>query len=245
MHTKSESINELAAALSAFQGEIKNPVKNREVTVRTRTGSSYKFAYATFDVILDTCRPLLAKHGLAVLQFPSNSEKGLELTTILTHQSGQWMSGSLTLPIQESGPQAMGSLISYARRYSMASILGIAAEEDDDANIAEGNSVQTAGASQKAANGGPKFGERPMPQASPQTPHGSECASLEEVAQLRADLRTFFPTPEKAERVGKILTEYAVDLRSTAPILKDAFNSIKRDVKILLSKIDDEERGNT
>ncbi len=139
----SESTKELSAALSAFQGGVRQPDRNRSVTVRTKTGGSYDFRYATFDHILNCVQDPLAKSGLAVLQTIGRDEHGLTLTTRLIHKSGEYVEDTMPVLVgQDKSPQAIGSSLTYSKRYSYCAILGIAAEEDDDANAAEGNQVE-------------------------------------------------------------------------------------------------------
>ena len=137
---RSEAINELAAALSKAQGAFENPKKNREVRVTSkRTGATYKFSYATFDEIVDCIRKPLADNGLSFTQ----GVNGAVITTMLLHASGQWLSTELPIKAGEAdnAAQAMGSAITYAKRYALTAMLGIASEEDDDGNAADGNVI--------------------------------------------------------------------------------------------------------
>lgn len=151
----SEQINEIAAALAEFQGADKKVEKNRTVKVRgkTKTGSDfeYNFKYATFDHIIEVTREPLRKEGLSFIQGVSHDENGLCVTTRLMHKSGQWMES--TMPIYlgaDRNPQAVGSAITYAKRYALTAMLGIAADEDDDANAAEGNQMEVRGRKEPA-----------------------------------------------------------------------------------------------
>lgn len=132
-----EPLNELATALSRFQGEMPKIDLDATVKVTTKTGGSYDFRYATLANIMVHVRPILAKHGLSVTQ-------GINvdvLETTLLHSSGQ--SIRYTVPISLDGSmQEVGSRISYLRRYSISACLGVVADDDDDANIASGNSYQ-------------------------------------------------------------------------------------------------------
>jgi len=157
----SEAIDQLSAALSQAQGVMQNPSRNRTVKVRSERGE-YEFAYATLDHILDAVREPLAANGLAVLQvvdeeWTADQEPcGLYVLTRLTHSSGQWVESRLPVKAQgrtwrdregnmqraEPSNQEVGSAITYARRYALTAVLGIAADEDDDANTADGNHVE-------------------------------------------------------------------------------------------------------
>ena len=128
---KSESIANLSAALARFQGEVLNP-KN------TANNPFYKSKYAPLCDVLNMVRPLLAKHGLSVVQFPSGDGSIVGITTTLLHTSGEWIEGEpLCLNAEKLTPQGVGSAISYGRRYSVSAVLGISSEDDDDGNHAE------------------------------------------------------------------------------------------------------------
>jgi hypothetical protein len=122
----SESLTEIGVALSKFQGEVNNVSKDK---------SGYGYKYADLAQILDVVRPLLAKHGLSVIQMPGKSDSGVTVSTMVLHTSGQWIKSETELPMDSaakmSAAQAAGSVITYARRYALAAALGIAQEDDD------------------------------------------------------------------------------------------------------------------
>ena len=99
-----------------------------------RTGGTYSFSYAPLDVILDVVRKPLADNGLALVQLLD----GGALLTLLLHESGAVLEGRTPIP-ETADVQAFGSAITYLRRYAIQSLLGIAAEEDDDGNRGAGN----------------------------------------------------------------------------------------------------------
>ena len=134
----SENINEISAALSAFQGSVEQPKLEKEVKVKTKTGGSYSFKYADLCACVKAATPALKANGLAVCQLISEGK----LVTILSHKSGQWFKSELLLPNQTSDYQAYGSAITYLKRYSYCAILGIVADTDDDANLACGNQAE-------------------------------------------------------------------------------------------------------
>ena len=126
---KSESITKLAQALAKAQGEM--PV------VRMNSQNPFlKNKYADLGAVIETSRPVLAKHGLSVSQFPVSVGERVGVTTILLHDSGEWLEDTLTFSVTDSKglslAQASGVVISYARRYSWASVLGLYADEDVD-----------------------------------------------------------------------------------------------------------------
>lgn len=122
----SESLAKLAPAFVAAQAEIENAHKNA-------SNPHFKSTYANLAEIIDTIRPTLAKHRLAVLQIPGLADGVLTMDVMLLHESGEWISGVAGSPLGKQDPQGMGSAITYTRRYSLAALCGIA-QEDDDGN---------------------------------------------------------------------------------------------------------------
>ena len=139
---------ELAAALAKANLELTNPHKD----ARAETGQ-YGYAYATLDAITQAIRPVLAKHGLSVMQDVRVDDRSLSVSTTLLHSSGQSITfGPLTGPTGSSWQQ-VGSGISYARRYQLLSCLGLAAGDDDDAQVLERPRVKVAPANVGTARG--------------------------------------------------------------------------------------------
>ena len=121
----SESINELATALSQFQGSVQQPSFNKSVNY-----GNTKFRYADLAECQRVTRKPLADAGLAVTQ---TIENGM-LVTRLLHKSGQFITSQLPMSIPNK-MQELGSMLTYMKRYTYCAILGIAADDDDDANI--------------------------------------------------------------------------------------------------------------
>lgn len=126
---RSEEINELATAMALAQGEIEGAEKDRQ---NTHFGSRY----ADLGSVWRACRGALSKHGLAVIQLPRTvySPEGVsvDVETLLTHKTGQWLSEVLNVPVSNGNAQGIGSTITYARRYALAAMVGVAPEDDDD-----------------------------------------------------------------------------------------------------------------
>lgn len=136
MSEQSAEIGELAAALAIAQGEITGALKDSE-------NPFFKSKYADLASVWDACRTSLSKNQLAVIQVPSTGDNGAAVvTTTLAHKSGQWMRGSIALMPVKSDPQGMGSAYTYARRYALAAMVGVA-QVDDDANAASGKVTHT------------------------------------------------------------------------------------------------------
>lgn len=128
---KSESIQNLAAALSKAQAELP-PVKFDSVN------PFLKNKYASLGAVIEAARATIAKHGLSVSQLTFGEDGTAGVETVLMHTSGEWISNSISMPIGEekgkSSAQVAGSIVTYLRRYSLASILGIYSDEDGDGN---------------------------------------------------------------------------------------------------------------
>ncbi|CAI8739323.1 recombinase [Bacillus pseudomycoides] len=127
---RSESIVELAKALVKFNSEVNKIAKDAD-------NPFFKNNYATLDTIIDEIRPILSKNGLSIMQIPSGDGQNVTLKTLLIHESGEWLeSDELTMKPVKNDPQAVGSCITYARRYSLAAFLSLNTGEDDDGNSA-------------------------------------------------------------------------------------------------------------
>lgn len=125
---KSETITELAKALVKFNSEVNKIAKDAD-------NPFFKNNYATLDTIIDEIRPILSKYGLSIMQIPSGDGQNVTLKTLLLHESGEWLeSDELTMKPVKNDPQAVGSCITYARRYSLAAFLSLNTGEDDDGN---------------------------------------------------------------------------------------------------------------
>jgi hypothetical protein len=125
---QSEQINELAAALAKAQGTMTNAVVNR-------INPHFKNKYADMGSMLDAVRPALSANGLSIVQPMHMTERGLVLRTVLMHSSGQYIAAEYPLPATQN-QQALGSALTYARRYSLTALICNASDEDDDANDA-------------------------------------------------------------------------------------------------------------
>ena len=118
---------EYSAALVAAIGELSNVAK-------TASNPYFKSKYAPLDAIVDATRPVLAKHGLAIQQMPIFEDGLAGVITQIIHKSGFSTSSTLLLPLKDQSPQGVGGAITYARRYSLAAVVGLATEEDLDGN---------------------------------------------------------------------------------------------------------------
>lgn len=131
-HEQSEAINEWAAAMAKARLAFPKVAKTKKAKIPTKSGKDYSYSYADLGDILDAVTPFLSEHGLVVSQTTGYEEGRHFLYTAVFHTSGQWVRGALELVVQGNDAKALGSAITYARRYALSSMLSIAADEDDD-----------------------------------------------------------------------------------------------------------------
>lgn len=132
----SENIGQLAKALAAAQIELTNPALNK-------TNPHFKSKYADLANVLNAVRPILGKHGIAIMQIPNTLDTAILLHTRLIHTSGEWIES--TYPVSNIGKhQDMGAALTYAKRQALAAMVAVAGEEDDDGNEATKQTLQPA-----------------------------------------------------------------------------------------------------
>jgi len=198
MHRSSESIGTIAAALAKAQAELTNPEKSLIATIRSPfpRESDRTFRYAPLSSGLEIVRKSLGRHEIATVQTTQiDMDAGLvRLTTVLAHSSGEWLSSAWPVcPISDTGsPQRMGAALTYARRYALFTLVGIAGEDDLDAP--DLSALPKAGVEPRSQSNGsaaaakrPSDGKPPGRSASPVLAP-EQSASLRErlVAQLDA-----------------------------------------------------------
>ena len=188
---KSENIAEIIKALIKVQPQLKPAIKDK-------ANPFLKSKYADLSGVWDTCRDLLKESGLAVVQVCGIGDNGSYLETILMHESGQWISGKYPLkPVKDDDPQAMGSAMTYARRYNLAAILGIVTD-DDDAEGAMGRQTESK----------PKTATRPEPQRDPAIP-APKAATQEQLNKLDAYKKAGKNIKIKVDTYGWSITRLA------------------------------------
>ena len=209
----SPRIDLLIAALAEAQaqdgyGDIE---KSRTARVKSKKGedSSYEYDYETLADVINATRPHLAKFGVSVLQLPFPGSRSITIRTLLTGK-GQWIVNDLSALIPMPDPQAIGSGISYLRRYALKSILNVAASDEDDDGA--------------AASRGPRQQDRPAaaPRKSATQPHVGKVAALDEKAPgaflvtLTTGYRCTTANPELVAALRSAKADGAiVDLTST------------------------------
>ena len=123
----SASLGAIAPALVAALAEIGGVAKGK-------TNPAFKSKYATLENVIEASKGILASHGIALLQFPAAFSGGaMSLDTVLLHESGEWLSGEEAFGVatSKSDPQAVGSALTYARRYAQMAVLNMPAVDDD------------------------------------------------------------------------------------------------------------------
>lgn len=127
----SPSIAALAAALAKAQAKMTGATKSA-------TNPHFRNTYADLAAVWEAWRAAGPENGLSVLQLPvASSDRNVTIRTVLAHASGEWIASTLTMPVSKADAQAVGSALTYARRYALAAMVGIA-PEDDDGNAATG-----------------------------------------------------------------------------------------------------------
>jgi hypothetical protein len=125
----SEEINEIALALAKAQGDFANPHKNK-------TNPFLKSKYADLSAVWEACREPLSKQGLSVVQLPEVHDGFVRVVSMLLHASGQFIETELSMKPAKFDVQGIGATITYIRRYQLQSMLGLAADEEDDGESA-------------------------------------------------------------------------------------------------------------
>jgi hypothetical protein len=179
---------ELNAALASAQAEFPPIPQDRKVEVEAKSGARYSYTYAPLESILAAVRPVLAKHGLALLQLLEDDGRGPALRTELRHSGGGLVSGTFPLPRVPEDPQALGSMLTYLRRYAVTAVLGIATERDDDGERAKPKP--------RASRSQPKPAEPSQPRPMFEPPEAKPEAEL---APLVTEVQHRFETLRKLE----------------------------------------------
>lgn len=132
----SGSLASLAPALALAQGELEDASKSS-------VNPAFRSKYADLAEVLQTLRPVLSKHGLALVQtvgYYDTNTKQVSVTTMLLHKSGEYIADTQAMRCSKDDAQGIGSAVTYARRYGAAAICGIS-QADDDGNVASGRSA--------------------------------------------------------------------------------------------------------
>lgn len=140
LKNQSDQINELATALSKMQQQVRSIPKNKTAIIPMKSGGKFQFSYADLCGILDAVRKPLTDNGLSITQLFANDGVNYQIVTTLLHSSGQWLKSFLPISVNAVDIKQLGSQITYSRRYALASILGVCADDDDEGGL-EGNAI--------------------------------------------------------------------------------------------------------
>jgi hypothetical protein len=195
MMQTSQSIENISKAIIALNAELSNP-KN------TADNPFFKSKYAPLNEILNEVRPLLSKHGLAIIQNTMSIEDRIGIQTVIIHSSGESIASDiLLLKADKDTAQGQGSAITYGRRYQVSAMLSIASEDDDDGNHASGNKPDP----KKAVTPPVLKGEKPKGN---QTEFMAKLSKSKTEAHIQAALKVqdafMWTTSEKAEHIAAI-----------------------------------------
>lgn len=128
---KSDTVNKLFTSLAKAQGELEKAVKDS-------ANPFFKSKYADLESVIDASRPHLVANGICIMQFHEDSDDGrVRLTTIVGHESGEFVAATASIKPKEDSPQAAGGALTYLRRYDYAAAVGLA-QKDDDGETAQG-----------------------------------------------------------------------------------------------------------
>jgi hypothetical protein len=130
----SESTAKLDAALAKAQGEISAAIKDSP-------NPAFKTKYADLSAVMEAIRPALSRHAVSVTQWPIHSEDDrVHMVTRIAHD-GEWMRATFSMPVQKKDAHGYGSIVTYLRRYCIASCFGVISDVDDDGNAASGRTA--------------------------------------------------------------------------------------------------------
>ena len=134
LHWKSDKIDKLASALSKAQSQMKGAEKKS-------INPFFNSGYADLHTVIESSFPHLTKNGLSVIQGNESRPGEFFVTTMLLHESGQWIKSKLKMPIEKVTAQSIGSTITYGRRYGLSAITGIAQYDDDGNAVSQSKGI--------------------------------------------------------------------------------------------------------
>jgi ERF superfamily len=171
MHRSSPSIASLAAALAKAQAELVNPEKSLVATIRDGSTAERSFRYAPLSSGLDIVRKTLGQHEIATVQTTAIDQAAgtVNLTTVLAHASGEWIASDwpVCAVADTATPRRMGAALTYARRYALFTLVGIAGEDDLDAPDLATPQRQSPGPERPKGNGSLNGGQLHVPYPAP------------------------------------------------------------------------------
>jgi hypothetical protein len=227
MHRSSESIANLAAALAKAQGELVNPEKSLKATIHPdrRGGVDQTFRYAPLSSGLDIVRKTLGHHEIATVQTTAIDQTAglVNLTTVLAHSSGEWIASDwpVCAVADTATPHRMGAALTYARRYALFTLVGIAGEDDLDAPDLPTTTEQLPARASDKRHGRPNGGRSPT---STEPTLGTE-ASAELRDKLIGKLTSIVCTDDAASWAHRSLPEKNKLIAADARLVEEAFRA--------------------
>lgn len=169
-YEQSPTIGAFAAAFAKAQATFTKALKNK-------VNPHFRSKYADLDSVQDACMPQLNAAGIAVIQQVGSANGMVTVRTLLAHSSGEWVAGTTAVPASRQDAQGYGGAITYARRYGLSGMAGVATEEDDDGNAAVGRPQQ--GQQSTQPQRAPQQQAKPPPPApKPEAPKAAEPSPL-------------------------------------------------------------------
>jgi hypothetical protein len=209
---------ELWSAFATAQEKFKVPKKTKTAKMERDGKRLYEYKYSTLDDLIEATRPALTGVGICVVQNPKIDGAKVSVSTILCHAKGRWISDPVTLQAQSSAAQHIGAALTYARRYSMSTTLGVAAEDDNDVEGQEPTTRKVQAPDDKPTSGSastaPKAGE---------VYKGNKGKDDKKPAKPAADTKPIkYATKEQLKRMFSVAEQHGVTVKALKAFLADA-----------------------
>lgn len=200
-------IGNIAKALAAAQLAMGPAIKDRVGTIPGKDGKQgYSYGYATLAACFEAIQPLHA-NGIAVTQIPLDGGNGVLVATLLMHESGEWIRGEMWMPVAQQSPQGYGSALTYARRYGLSALCGLASDDDDGAEATHG--PQRTQARQPSAR------PAPVKAAAPDLGVFASLCDQVDAAETGAQLNAVASGAQKAHRGGVITDSHFEQIKAS------------------------------
>jgi hypothetical protein len=239
---KSESITNLAAALAKAQGNMAGALKDSE-------NPHFRSKYADLESVWNACREPLTSNGLSVTQLLTYTERqAVAIETLLLHESGEYIGSSFEIPVSKSDAQGFGSALTYARRYSLSAIIGIApAEDDGESAVGRGTTAKKTAstpptAKQADSSGTSQGGSQPKTEKTPPASNTeADTKAAEYHDRIRGALRQIYGE-DKAAALAYVENETVWIDKATGEVkaagVKDYRKLSEGRSKVLCSKLE-------
>jgi len=239
---KSESITNLACALARAQATMTGAVKDSE-------NPHFRSKYADLESVWNACRTPLTSNGLSVTQLLTYTDRqAVAIETILLHETGEYLGSTFEIPVSKSDAQGFGSALTYARRYSLSAIIGIAPAEDDGESavgrgaVAKKPTSTPPPAKQTDNSGTSQGGSQPKAEKAPSASNTeADTKAAEYHERIRGALRQIFGE-DKGAALAYVETESAYVDMATGQIkaagVKDYRKLSEGRLKVLCHKLE-------